>query len=248
MTMNPFLPVAKVPLLTGGGDVSSRCAVVLDPEGEAQEVGVVSADYALVPNQKVHDLAVEVLERSGLATEPVRTLCDGKRYQQSWRMTDVTVAAQLGDVIALTVEAFNSYNGSMNFGLAFNAQRLVCENGMTLDFMLGGFRFRHYGQRDFDRELEGATDAILALTDKVKLLEPVLSKMVNTKVTRPELQAIYGSLPLGQGLIAQSFLGIEEDTQWGVYNAITDVLTRQESFRAHEINRQVSRHFMGRAA
>ena len=248
MQLDPFLPVAKVPLLTGGGAVSSRCAVVLDPEGEAREVGVVSADYTLVPNQKVHDLAVEVLERSGLATEPVRTLCDGKRYQQAWRMTDVTVAAGLGDVIALTVEAFNSYNGSMNFGLAFNAQRLVCENGMTLDFMLGGFRFRHYGKRDFDQELEGAKEQVLALTEKAKLLEPVLSRMVNTKVTRPELQAIYGSLPLGQGLIAQSFLGIEEDTQWGVYNAITDVLTRQESFRAHELNRHVSRHFMGRAA
>ena len=248
MQLDPFLPVAKVPLLTGGGDVSSRCAVVLDPEGEAREVGVVSADYTLVPNQKVHDLATEVLERSGFATEPVRTLCDGKRYQQSWRMTDMTVAAQLGDVVALTVEAFNSYNGSCNFGLAFNAQRLVCENGMTLDFMLGGFRFRHYGNRDFDRELEGAKEQVLALTDKVKLLEPVLSKMVDTPITRPELQAIYGSLPLGQGLIAQSFLGIEEDTQWGVYNAITDVLTRQESFRAQDINRQVSRHFMGRAA
>jgi len=248
MKTDPFLPVAKVPLLTGGGEVSSRSAVVLDPEGEAEEVGVVSADYALVPNQKVHDLSVEVLERSGLATEPGKTLCDGKRYQQSWRMTSVTVAAQLGDVIALTVEAFNSYNGSMNFGLAFNAQRLVCENGMTLDFMLGGFRFRHYGKRDFDRELDGAKEQVLALTDKVKLLEPVLSKMVNTKVARPELQEIYGSLPLGQGLIAQSFLGIEEDNEWGVYNAITDVLTRQESFRAHELNRQVSRHFMGRAA
>ena len=45
-----------------------------------------------------------------------------------------------------------------------------------------------------------------------------------------------------------NFLGIEEDTQWGVYNAITDVLTRQESFRAQDLNRQVSRHFMGRAA
>jgi len=247
MQLDPFLPVAKVPLLTGGGDVSSRCAVVLDPEGEAREVGVVSADYALVPNRKVHDLAVEVLERSGLATEPVRTLCDGKRYQQSWRMTDVTVAAQLGDVIALTVEAFNSYNGSMNFGLAFNAQRLVCENGMTLDFLLGGFRFRHFGQRDFDRELEGAKDAILSLADKAKLLEPVLAKMVDAPITRPELQALYAKLSLGQGLIAQSFLGIEEDTEWGIYNAITDILTRQESFRAQDLNRQVSRYFMGRA-
>jgi len=247
MMTDPFLPVAKVPLLTGGGDVSSRCAVVLDPEGESREVGVVSADYTLVPNQKVLDLAVEVLERSGLATEPVRTLCDGKRYQQSWRMTDVTVAAQLGDVIALTVEAFNSYNGSMNFGLAFNAQRLVCENGMTLDFMLGGFRFRHFGQRDFDRELEGAKDAILGLADKAKFLEPVLARMVDTPITRPELQALYAKLSFGQGLIAQSFLGIEEDTEWGVYNAITDVLTRQESFRAQDLNRQVSRHFMGRA-
>ena len=248
MQLDPFVPVAKVPLLTGGGDVSSRCAVVLDPEGEAQEVGVVSADYALVPNQKVHDLAVEVLERSGLATEPARTLCDGKRYLQSWRMTDVTVAAQLGDVIALTVEAFNSYNGSMNFGLAFNAQRLVCENGMTLDFLLGDFRFRHFGQRDFDRELEGAKDAILGLADKARLLEPVLARMVDTPITRPDLQVLYSQLSLGQGLIAQSFLGIEEDTEWGVYNAITDVLTRQESFRAQDINRQVSRHFMGRAA
>jgi len=247
MQLDPFLPVAKVPLLTGGGDVSSRCAVVLDPEGEAQEVGVVSADYTLVPNQKVHDLAVEVLERSELAKEPVRTLCDGKRYQQSWRMPSMTVTAGLGDVIALTVEAFNSYNGSMNFGLAFNAQRLVCENGMTLDFLLGGFRFRHFGNRDFDRELEGAKEAILGLADKARLLEPVLAKMVDTPVSRSELQEIYGSLSLGQGLIAQSFLGIEEDTEWGVYNAITDVLTRQESFRAQDINRQVSRHFMGRA-
>jgi hypothetical protein len=72
--------------------------------------------------------------------------------------------------------------------------------------------------------------------------------VMSTPVTRPELQEIFESLPLGQGLIAQSFLGIEQDNQWGVYNAITDVLTRQESFRAHELNRQVSRHFMGRAA
>lgn len=248
MDLNPFSPVTKIPLFTHGGQVSSRCSVVLDPEGLNEEVGVVSQDYALVPNQRVSEVAQEVLASSNLELEEGKTLFNGKRFKQTWILPEITAEAAPGDVIRITVDAFNSYNGSRTFGLAFNAQRLVCSNGMVVDFLLGGFQFRHYGKRDFDAELQQAGEAVLGLSEKVAKLGPILQRMFSAPIDRERLQEIYSELPLGQSQIAQSFLQIEQDSEWGVYNAITDVLTRQETFRAEDLNRQVSHFFMKEAA
>ena len=140
---DPFTPIAKHPLLTPQGLQSSRYAIVLDPSGEAQEAGIVTEDYNLVENREVVETAERVIHAGSLEATPDKVLFDGRRFRQRWVLPQHTFAVQVGDVVALTLDATNSYDGSTRFGLAFNLQRLVCSNGMIVDQLLGGFRFRH---------------------------------------------------------------------------------------------------------
>lgn len=40
-------------------------------------------------------------------------------------------------------------------------------------------------------------------------------------------------------------MAVEEDSLWGLYNAFTSVLTKQNNHRAEGINRQVGRFLLG---
>ncbi len=50
---DPYAPVELQALRRTNGNSSSRLAVVLEPEGEAKEVGIVSQDYRLVKTEKL---------------------------------------------------------------------------------------------------------------------------------------------------------------------------------------------------
>ncbi|GBE30853.1 PD-(D/E)XK nuclease superfamily protein [bacterium BMS3Bbin04] len=67
--LSPFAPVKLQTLQTVNGNASSRQAVILDPLGEATEVGVVSPDYKLVKNSEVVQVAEDLLNRSGVPVE-----------------------------------------------------------------------------------------------------------------------------------------------------------------------------------
>lgn len=139
-----------------------------------------------------------------------------------------------------------SYDGSSLFGLSFNAQRLICGNGMMIDFLLGTYRFRHFGQNQFQQEIASASGMVLDLGGKIGMLTGKLQHMTDTAINRESLQAAFKVLKLPSGLLADVFMGIEEDTLWGLYNSFTRVLTKSNTHRAEGINRQVGRFLLGR--
>lgn len=55
--LSPLAPVELQSLQTTSGKASSRQAVILDPRGEAIEVGIVSINYKLVKNGDVVQVA-----------------------------------------------------------------------------------------------------------------------------------------------------------------------------------------------
>ena len=243
-SLDPFAAVQKVPLFTENGAQSSRFAVILDPYCHCMEVGNVSADYQLVPNHTVCEIATDVLEKTGYDYQLAKHLFDGKRFQQRWIIPEINFEPQVGDIVQVAVDAFNSYDGSTTFGLAFNAQRLVCSNGMVVDFRLGSFRFRHYGSEDFQEELSEAAITIRELSNKMLGLVTCLKRIVDIPIERPDIQNTFRELKLPKTYVADVFMALDGDNQWALYNAFTDVFTRQESFRAETWNRQVSRHFL----
>ena len=241
---SPFLAVTKTPLYTREGVQSNRVSVILDPEKLAMEVGTVSSDYKLVPNQDVEQAAVDVLELTGLPNEVSSLYFDGKHFRKRWILPDLSIEPRVGDLVQVAIDAHNSYDGSSTFGLAFNLQRLVCGNGMVVDFQLGRYRFRHYGSDSFEQELEVAVDRILDLTGKLDTILPRLRSLTDTPLNRTETQTVFRDLSIPKTTQAEVYQKIEEDNWWGLYNAFTDVLSHINTYRSDLLNRQVSRYFL----
>jgi len=240
----PYLPVFMTPLYTREGVPSSRVSVILDPDNLAMEVGTVSADYKLVENRDVEQAAADVLKKTGMPSEVSSLYFDGKHFRKRWVLPELSIEPRVGDFVQVAIDAYNSYDGSSTFGLAFNLQRLVCGNGMVVDFQLGGYRFRHYGSESFEQELEMAGQKILELTGKLDTILPRLRSLTDTPLSREETQTIFSNLPLPKATQVEVYQKIEEDNWWGLYNAFTDVLSRNNTYRNDQLNRQVSRHFL----
>ncbi len=242
--VDPFIPVKAVPLYTVDGSLSSRKAIMLDPDGEYTEVGIVSDNYQLVSNESVHDIALDVLSMADMPYEDSGYLFDGKRYRHRWVLPDLEMEPTPGDFVHVALDLTNSYDGSTTFGLAFNARRLVCSNGMMVDFKLGGFKFRHWGKDDFSEELQDAAERIRRLAPQLDPLSNDLRRLTETPVSRRDIQKSFSDLKLPKTTQSDIFMAIEEDTQWGLYNGYTDVLTRQESHNADNLNRKVTKYLL----
>jgi hypothetical protein len=241
---DPFVPVTVVPLYTQDGSQSSRNAVMLDLHGGRQEVGIVSDSYQLVPNHVVHDIALDVLDRADMPFEDSGHIFDGKRYRQRWVLPDLTLEPRPGDIVNVALDLINSYDGSTTFGLMFNARRLVCSNGMQVDFMLGGFRFKHFGNDRFAEELQEAARRIQRIAPHLDPLQNRLRQLTRQPVERGDIQTAFRELKLPLSTQAEVFDAIEEDTGWGLLNGFTDVLTRQNTHRSETVNRQVMKYML----
>jgi hypothetical protein len=241
---DPFLPVRKEQLFTSDNRPSSQYAVMLQQEGQEVEVGHVSENYQLVPNETVHQIALDVLTRSNLGFDDANMIFDGKRYRQRWILPDLSVEPKKNDIVQLSFDVINSYDGSTTFGLAFCAQRLVCTNGMMLDFMLGGFKFRHFGHDAFPEEMELAVNSLQNLSAQLEPLNSKLQTMIDQPVDRHYIQQAFTDLKLTDKMKANVFMEVEEDTAWGFYNACTHVLSRAGTHHSDNINRQVSRYML----
>jgi len=117
---------------------------------------------------------------------------------------------------------------------------------MVADTLLGGFRFKHNHSHGevFDEEIEQAVNRLIQMGQNIHLVAPKFQQMVDKKLSLQGIQQVFTDLKLKRSLTADVFLALEGDTQWQVYNAFTDVLTRMNSFPAENLNRKVTRYFL----
>jgi hypothetical protein len=243
---DPFAEIKRVPLFTPSGHQSSRYAIVVDPQGEHEEAGIVSEDYNLVENRTVVDAAERILAEAQQNADVGSQIFDGKRFRQRYVLQKSTFDVAPGDVVALTLDVQNSYDGSTRFGIAFNLQRLVCSNGMVVDQLLGGFRFKHnvtHGS-DFDLEVEQAVDRLKQISRNVHQIAPQFQAMTQRRLSIKGIQKTFRDLTLPKGLISDVFLELEGMRIWDVYNAFTHVLTKNNTFASEQVNRRVTNYLL----
>ncbi len=242
--ISPFAQVELQPLLHSSGEESSRVAVVVDPGGSKFEAGVMSRDYKLISNQSISDVAIELLDRTGLPYEEHKILWDGRRFKQQFVIEGMETEVQVGDVVAVMLCAQNSYEGSLMAGMSFELLRLACSNGLCISHVLGSFALKHWGEKDFENELRIASAQILNVGERVESVLPRLKNMVQNQITRSDIQNCFRQTGIPMTTRAKAFDLIEDDTEWMLYQSITDVLTKQESFSSENFNKKVSQYFI----
>ena len=179
---DPFCDVRLENIEHAGRKTDKYLIALQDPETptlfrEIPGVGTVhSADYSLVSNKQVHDMAAKVIDESGLTFEPVPTwgeghsqnlYWNGRRFSEKWFCKDTAVAVPGGSSMMLGMEVTNSYDGSAKVGLAFFAMHVACSNQFYSNNMLGcPFEFQHVNHGGhLDQDIG---DAMFQIQEKAK--------------------------------------------------------------------------------
>jgi hypothetical protein len=242
--------------------------------------GIHGADYALVPNQQIHDMVGDVLTRTGRTFKPVPGFGSGhskavywdgaKRYSAKWYCEDIAESLPGGHVVALGVEAVNSYDGSQPVGVRFFAMHMLCSNQFYLSNQLGNCIFRHTS-RDAGINLQDNADDALAIlrqqADRFLQVAPLFKKLQESKV-----DGLAGYLAYRDALNADCWkrtrdpdvldelhncgitqsLGMQQTASpndlWGILNAYTAVCThRIGGFNGSAISERVVQFTMDQA-
>ena len=165
--MNPYTEVRKVPLFYGGLQ-SNAFSVQTMQEEKWKEVGNVSNNYLLVPNEEVKDMADDVITDTGLDWEPLKRFWDGKRYMDSYICKSETQAVKPGDDVGLGISFWNSYDGSTALSFRLFMVRLLCTNGMLSKHFFHTYRFKHdKSNENYYEEITNISDIIRNSGDKV---------------------------------------------------------------------------------
>jgi hypothetical protein len=242
--IDPFASIEKRSLFAPDGMRSKGFTVRLEdfdqPSGW-KEVGVVSADYLLVPNTQVRDMLHEIADRTGLAFSHDKTFFDGKRFAYGLvAREERTVDVKVGDAVALGLMASNSYDGSERLSVSAYVHRLACKNGMISASLFRRVAIKH------ERRNEGWEDDVLRVLSALRHAELGLTRFAEaaralsgTKASPARLrdlrQGALSKLPITLwGKTIDRMLIEEEHTLWGLLNAATNLTWHGERVSASD--------------
>jgi hypothetical protein len=180
-----------------------------------------SEDYQLITNQAVHDLAVEVINATGMTFEHVPSFgqghsmpifWNGQRFVERWFTRDVSVPAPNGKgMFALGMQVENSYGGSSSVSFAFFGMHLLCSNQFHSGNMFATERFPHVSRTkggDLHTDLEWAKGRLTGQASEFGKVQPQLELLQDTPVG-----GMQGFLDLRQRLHAETGVNTR-DRQW----------------------------------
>ena len=240
MSKNPYAEIRKVTLDYNGIQSSAYSVQYQESLDKWNEVGVVGANYMLLPNKEVKDAAEEVANASTINFNHDKTFFDGRRFVYSLKSDKVIGDINKGDDLALGMQFWNSYDGSKSFGFSMMLYRLICTNGMMSKTFFSNFRFKHEPNSEgWEENLTNVIESINATangTGGMKTFLSSLRALNNLNVNVDTLGNIrhnnLSDIPVGTwGTIVDRFTHPESTnntTGWGLLNSATDILWHKE--------------------
>lgn len=240
--VDPYAPIEKRSLFAADAMRSRAFTVRLEDAAQTsgwREVGVVSADYLLVPNREVVSMAADVVSASGLPFQEERVHFDGKRFAyalaaKAHPLVDVAV----GDHVGLGLLFENSYDGSKKLSASLFAYRLACANGMLVPSLFRRVTFKHsrsnegWGE-DVQRALAMLASAPAGLERFATAGRALSTMRVTASRLREVRERVVPRLPVTVwGRVVDRFLLHEDLDGWGLMNAATNVLWHDEKATA----------------
>ncbi len=225
-----------------------RAVSVYDEEGtlHTPSSNIVGSAYPLIENTRVRDIALDVMDRADLQYEESGMLFNGSRFRQDFNIMNSSITPVDDDELGLRCTVLNSYDGSTRFAVLFNAWRLICSNGMEINHLLGGFRFKHAGGIELDDEIKRATEELHLRSYNMKTLSNKVVELNSTQLTPHQVSSTMNRLQISDTLAGEAMMNLEGDTMWSLYNAFTFVLSRRHNFTGFATNKKISEYFFGK--
>ena len=244
--LDAFLPISKVPLITDLGGYSKAHSIRLEKDGKEVEMGVVGKDYLLVANDKLMDVAQEIMGVSGMDFIAEKKFFNGKQFRYVWRINDAGLQVEvpeIGDIMSVAMMINNSYDGSLKAGIQVFLMRLSCLNGQVSKVHGWGIDFRHYMTDGIDWERNILEAGRILGGKNMELLPKRFAKGVSRLAKPISLQDLatirtnedyLGKLPAQQfaqmqdKMFADGMVTNEDEyTAYDLFNAGTNVLWHQ---------------------
>lgn len=195
---DPFCPV-RLSRILNNGRATDKFMVEIEKEDGSGFVeipgvkGVHSANYRLVTNRRVHDMAAAVMDKTGMTFKPVPSfsgghsrgiIWNGASYIERWYAPDVMVKSPQGTQVMLGMEVHNSYDKACKVGLSFFGMHVICSNQFFSRNLFGvPFDFTHIGgEGELDDDFDRAFDTLQKQAEGFGQIAPRLELLGNTRV------------------------------------------------------------------
>lgn len=201
MQVNDFIfPVETTSLWYGKKQVDtlpvdSHKGIVRKHEDKSDElISVVSQSYTLLPNEKVIESTIGVLENSGIkyAIDSVGSYLSNKRMILHAIFSDVVLNDGESNV-NLSMLIHNSYDMSTAFRFKFGTFRWICSNGAVIGYKeLADTVYRKHTQGIYIEDIEKAIHNAVEIFPEIEKRIKILQQKEFTKAVKPKIINMMG--------------------------------------------------------
>lgn len=241
--ISPFVPIVKVPTHSSyTGNLAGYAVEIEDPSEKSgfRVVGNVSANYLLLTNEEVRELALEVAQRSGLPFRESRIFWDGARFAHIIDFLGVEEDVCEGDGVGLSLVTRSSYDRSWRFETALMGKRFACDNGALSGEFFARVAFKHTQGESREADWKDVVRAGLSVVNRAPeslgRFATALRELKEVKMTDEQLRRVWKLAPsIGDGIkgkIMARYVEHEEATLYGFFNAGTNVFWHNEKMTA----------------
>ena len=232
-----WFPVELQDCFTATGEKVPGYKAVVNTESR-QVLHVGTSSYALVPNQDTTEKTNAAIAASRLDTTGMLYARDmsheGRRSFQRWVLPAMSEEIN-GTMVALSINAWNSYDGSRAFVLRGGNLSAVCAN-----FAVVGKEFsrRHVGEIDVDSMALDLVQAAETYHQQIIAMKTWPQKQITDTHAIEVFEQLPGSNKRLQGELLGNWLKAKESTGpnsgsnlWALYNTLTAWSTHGDGFK-----------------
>jgi len=233
---DPFARIEKRELYNDDSFQSRAYNVKVEAmNGKMEEMGVVGAEYLLVPNSELHEIGEEIRNGTDHDWKHEKTFFNGKQYRNVYTIENMEIEIpEVGDTVKLMMTEQNSYDKSLSAGLWFEFMVVICGNGMVSKRHGWGYKFRHnQGNVDWTDEVARAGQILKnqsagKLSSFAKACGQLSVKLDMPKLKQIREQAIPKLPDLRFGQIMTEYLKGGNDRVWDFMQAGTASLWHKD--------------------
>lgn len=219
-----FFPVELVPLTAAGRTVAGWRALVRSDTGAVLHCW--QDGYTLVPHEAATAAFDAAIRSGGLDTAGMLVATDlthdGRRLFRQYVLPAHAVEIRPGDVTALRIVGFNSYDGSLAISWRGGGYRFVCANTAVIGRDVAIAKARHSVGLDMEALARGMVAACALYVAETARWVRWAAVRGDTDAAVRVLRALPGASDALVGQLTTAWVGSrEDDTLWALFNTLT---------------------------
>jgi len=204
---------------------------------------IVSARYLTVNNEDAFMPVLGILNDAGHGSVKYKAYETAGYARVSVFFPEVKFTPKDGHDVIFGLDLWNSYDRSSSLFIGGYACRLICQNQMRLNNLIGSVSVKHTGK------MEKLKDTVISFLARLNTrLDPVLAAVNQAseqEIAEGELEPLLETFHIRkkEKTAVEGLLAHEEGSMWGLYNAMTNYASNsvKSSDRGYELLNRAER-------